>query len=158
MKILKVNLTMDQLINVILTIDKVHTTPQRALDCRPGLCGLNQVMNPTVSLPLLRVYVEYINIFTRCSIMNQFDILLTAVANVSKGQTDMSYQGEHQLLTKQSMRHHVCNSDTFLQSYLYLLFMSRDRSNCGITDYVRFYKTCYGKNLYNLSLFIEYIH
>ncbi len=30
-------LTMDKLINVILTIDKVHSTPQRALDSGPGL-------------------------------------------------------------------------------------------------------------------------
>ncbi len=26
-------LTMDQLMNVLLTIDKVHTAPQKALDC-----------------------------------------------------------------------------------------------------------------------------
>ncbi len=30
-------LTMDQLTNVISIIDKVHTVPQRALDCRSGL-------------------------------------------------------------------------------------------------------------------------
>ncbi len=29
---------MYQLVNV-----KAHTVPQRALDCRPGFCGLNQV-------------------------------------------------------------------------------------------------------------------
>ncbi len=34
---------MDQIMNVIITIDKVHTAPQRALDCGPGLGGLNQV-------------------------------------------------------------------------------------------------------------------
>ncbi len=34
---------MDQLVNVLLAIDKVHTVPQRALDCEPGLGGLNQV-------------------------------------------------------------------------------------------------------------------
>ncbi len=32
--------------------------------------------------------------------MNQHDILMTAVAEVSKGQTDMSYKGELQTLTK----------------------------------------------------------
>ncbi len=37
---------MDQLMNVVLTIDKVNTAPQRALDCRPGLGGLNQVYGP----------------------------------------------------------------------------------------------------------------
>ncbi len=52
-----------------------------------------------------------INIFTRCTKRNQFDILLTAVADVSKGQTDMTYQGEHQTLPKQSMIHQVCPSE-----------------------------------------------
>ncbi len=43
---------MDQLVNVILAIDKVHTALQRVLDCRPGLGGLKQVMGPTIPLPL----------------------------------------------------------------------------------------------------------
>ncbi len=34
---------MGQLVNVILTIDKVHTAPQKILDYGPGLGGLNQV-------------------------------------------------------------------------------------------------------------------
>ncbi len=34
-------LTTDQLMNVILTIDNVYTAPQRVVDCRPGLGGLN---------------------------------------------------------------------------------------------------------------------
>ncbi len=33
---------------------------------------------------------------------------MAAVANVSKRQTDMSYKGELQTLTKLSMRCHVC--------------------------------------------------
>ncbi len=45
-------LTVDQLVNVILAIDKVHTVPQRTLECRPGLGGLNQVMGPTIPLAL----------------------------------------------------------------------------------------------------------
>ncbi len=36
--------------------------------------------------------------------MYQHDILKTVVADVSKGQTDMSYKGELQTLTKLSMR------------------------------------------------------
>ncbi len=32
---------MDQLTNVILTTDKVDTSTQRALDCKPGLGGIN---------------------------------------------------------------------------------------------------------------------
>ncbi len=48
-----------------------------------------------------------------CSNRNQFDILMmTAVADVIKGQTDMSYKGEHQTLTKQSTRHQVCPGET----------------------------------------------
>ncbi len=42
---------------------------------------------------------------------NQHDILKTAVADVSKGQTDMLYKGELQTLTKLSMRHQVCPSE-----------------------------------------------
>ncbi len=37
---------------------------------------------------------------------------MTAVAGVSKGQTDMSYKGELQTLTKLSMRHQVCTGET----------------------------------------------
>ncbi len=45
-------LTTDQLVNVIIAIDKVHTAPQTALCYRPGLGGLNQVYElnrPTLS-------------------------------------------------------------------------------------------------------------
>ncbi len=45
--------------------------------------------------------------FTRCTIRNQHDILKTAVADVSKGQADMSHKGELHTLTKLSMRHQV---------------------------------------------------
>ncbi len=65
-------------------------------------------MGPTVPLPLYRVFVFFI----RCTIRNQDAILKTAVADVSKGQTDMSYKGELQILTKLSMRHQVCPSET----------------------------------------------
>ncbi len=40
---------MDQLVNVIVAIDKLRTTGQRALDCEPGLGGLNQVIGPNIS-------------------------------------------------------------------------------------------------------------
>ncbi len=53
-------ITMYQLMNVLLSIDKGHTVPQRVLDHRPGLGGLNQVMGPTVPLPLLSGFVAYI--------------------------------------------------------------------------------------------------
>ncbi len=42
---------MGQFSKVLLAIDKAHTVPQRALDCRPDLGGLNQVygsIRPTV--------------------------------------------------------------------------------------------------------------
>ncbi len=38
---------MGQFRKVLLAIDKVHTVPQRALDCGPGLGGLNY---PTPSI------------------------------------------------------------------------------------------------------------
>ncbi len=41
--------------------------------------------------------------------MNQYDILKTAIADVSKGQTD---KGELQTLIKLSMRHQVCHNET----------------------------------------------
>ncbi len=46
---------MDQLVNVLLlvAIYKGHTVPQRALDCRPGLDGLNQVYGPNHQTLLL---------------------------------------------------------------------------------------------------------
>ncbi len=37
---------MDELVNVLLAIDKVITVPQRALNCRPGLGELSQVYMP----------------------------------------------------------------------------------------------------------------
>ncbi len=49
-------LRMDQLVNVILAIDKLHSTTE-GLDCGPGLGGLCYVYGP---LPLFRVTVAYI--------------------------------------------------------------------------------------------------
>ncbi len=49
--------------------------------------------------------------------MNQRDILVTAVADVSKAQTDMSYKHELQTLTKLSMRHQVSTVKTVTQTY-----------------------------------------
>ncbi len=37
---------MDQLVHVILAIDKVHTAPQSALHYIPGLGRLNQAFKP----------------------------------------------------------------------------------------------------------------
>ncbi len=92
---------MDQSINVLLAIDKVHIVAQRAPDCGPGLGWLNQVYESNhPSLPLLRVYMASITISTRCTNRNQFDILLTAVADVRKGQIYMPYKDELQTLAK----------------------------------------------------------
>ncbi len=49
---------MDQLMNVILTIVKVHTAPHRALDCVPGLGGLNQVYGPNDRLFTCSIKVQ----------------------------------------------------------------------------------------------------
>ncbi len=53
---------MDQLVNVLFSIDKAHTVPQRTMDCGPGLGGLNQVTSPTDPLSLLRVSVASVTI------------------------------------------------------------------------------------------------
>ncbi len=42
---------MDQFSKVLLAIDKIHTEPQRALDCVPGLGGLNQLDGPNHPTP-----------------------------------------------------------------------------------------------------------
>ncbi len=42
---------MDHQVNVILTIDKVHTTPHRVVDCGQGLGGLNQVRGTNHPIP-----------------------------------------------------------------------------------------------------------
>ncbi len=96
---------MVSLVKYYIAIDNAHTAPQRALDSRPSLGGLNQVDGPNCPTPpVWGIHGKYINIFTRCTIRNLHDILKTAVANVSKGQTDMSHKGELQTLTKLSMR------------------------------------------------------
>ncbi len=62
---------------------------------------------------------------------------MRTVADVRKGQTYMSYKGEHQMLTKQSIRHQVCSGGaclTILESAMTILIMlmSRGSSNCGV--------------------------
>ncbi len=42
---------MGQFSTVLLDIDKVHTVPQRALYCGPGLGGLNQIYGPNCPTP-----------------------------------------------------------------------------------------------------------
>ncbi len=48
---------MDQLVSVILAINKVHRPPQIALDCKPGLGKLNQVYDP--NLYSIHIFVDY---------------------------------------------------------------------------------------------------
>ncbi len=122
----------------------MHTQHHRGpLDCRPGLVGLNQVYgsnHPTLSVKGIRG--EYINFFTRCTIRNQHNILKTAVADVSKVQTDMSYKGELLTLTKISMRHKVCPRETccaIISESILTMLMSRGRSNFGVTYYASVY-------------------
>ncbi len=45
---------MGQFNKVLLAIDKAHTVPEKTLDCGPSSGELNQVMGPTVPLPLFR--------------------------------------------------------------------------------------------------------
>ncbi len=68
-------------------------------------------MGPTVPLPLLRVSAKYTSI-ARCTNRNQFDILMTAVADVRKGQTNMPYKGEQLTITKKSMIYQDCPGET----------------------------------------------
>ncbi len=93
-----------------------------------GLCA-----QPSHSL--LRIYVASISTsLPDLKIRNQHDILKTAVAYVSKGQTDMSYKGEFQTLTKLSMRHQVCPGETChitISESTITMLMSRGRSNSG---------------------------
>ncbi len=92
---------MGQFGNVLLANDNAYTVPQWALDFGPSLSGLNKVYGPNRPTPS----GKYINIFTRFTNMNHYDILMTAVGDAFKRQTDISYKGEFQTLTKQSIRH-----------------------------------------------------
>ncbi len=107
-------LTLDILVNALLAIDKAHTAPQRALDCGPGLGELNQVYGHNCLIPSAKSICGKYNIITRyqCTNRNQLNIIMTAVANVKKGQADISYKGELQTLTKQSMRHQFFPGET----------------------------------------------
>ncbi len=72
-------------------------------------------------------------------IRNQHDILKTAVPDVSKGQTDMSYKDELQTHAKLSMRHQVCPSETcraIIADSIITMLMSGGRRNFGVTYYV----------------------
>ncbi len=75
---------------------------------------------------------------------NQFHILLRAVADVSKGQTVIPYQGEDPTRPIQGIRHHFGPGEirciTISESSITIL-ISRGRSNCGITDCRRSYNT-----------------
>ncbi len=52
-------------------IDNVQTVTQTALDCRPGLGGLNQVYGPNCPTPSVKsICGKNINIFTRFNIQN----------------------------------------------------------------------------------------
>ncbi len=52
---------MGQFSNVLLVIVKANTVPQRALDCGPGLGGLNKAHMPNCRTPPFRVYVPSIS-------------------------------------------------------------------------------------------------
>ncbi len=72
-------------------------------------CVLTQVFRPNHPTPSTQsIYGKYNNIFTTCTNMNQFDILKKAVTDVRNRQSDRLYKGEHQTLTKQSVRHQIC--------------------------------------------------
>ncbi len=51
---------MRQFSKISIAIDNAHTTPQRALNCRPGLGGLNQV-DEHINSEYVRIPFNYIN-------------------------------------------------------------------------------------------------
>ncbi len=66
-----------------ITIVNAHTVSQRALDCRPGIDGLNQVYGPNHHFPSVQsICGKYINLFTRCTIKNQHDILYMFLSDI----------------------------------------------------------------------------
>ncbi len=52
---------------------------------------------------------------------------MTAVANARQGQTDKPYMGEHHTLTKQSMRHQDCPSDTYVSRNKLTFYAANDK-------------------------------
>ncbi len=65
--------------------------------------------------------------------MNQHDILKTAVADVSKGQTDISCKGELQTLIKLSMRHQYMTIVYVLLVLLVTMLATTITSLCDLT-------------------------
>ncbi len=58
---------------------------------------------------------------------------MTVVADVNKWQSDMSYKGELQILTKLHMRHQLCPVETCrttISESIITMRMSRSRGNC----------------------------
>ncbi len=56
---------MDQLVNILLAIDKANTVPYSVLDCEPGLGGLKQVYEPVhPTSSAIGIYDKYNNILT----------------------------------------------------------------------------------------------
>ncbi len=68
---------------------------------------------------------------------------MTAVADVSKRQTDISYKGELQIVIKENVRHKVCTCETchttIPESVFITMFMSRGKRNCEVAYYVSIY-------------------
>ncbi len=99
-------------------------------------------MDPTVPLPLFRVSVASIktslpDVQLGISMISYRQLLLMSL----KG-TVMAHKGELQTLTKLSIRHQICPSETcVVQSYqsTITMLMFRGRSDCGVTHYVSIY-------------------
>ncbi len=76
----------------------MHTVPQRDLDCEPGLDGLNHVYGPKRPTSTVQsICGKYINIFTKCTILNQHDILMTWELELGLG-TGVQYGNWSQVL------------------------------------------------------------
>ncbi len=65
---------MDQLVNVLWTIDNAHI-PQRALDCRLGLGGLNQIYGPNHPTPSARLVALLLTVQFGCIAYIYLDVI-----------------------------------------------------------------------------------
>ncbi len=141
---------MGQFSNVLLPIDKVHTVPQRATKgpalwtrfrwVKHGLWPAQQSQSLCLDYRW-QVYQHPYQMYIYESARYP-KVVKAAVANVNKGETDMSYKGELQTFIKQSKSHQICLSETCcttISEFTIIMLMSRGRSNCGVTYYVGIY-------------------
>ncbi len=101
---------MDQLVNVLLAIDKAYTQHQRAQKCRPGLGKLNQVYghnHPTPSTLIMVCITSLQGVQLGISLIAYWQLLPMLVKGKQTCHTKVST-----IHTKQSLRYHVSRGET----------------------------------------------